>query len=207
MVQIINIKYSDNYIKIELDTGESLSLTLEVYNMYSLQKGKTIDSELYLQLKDESLKLNCKLKALNYLAIRSRSYREMRIYLTKKGFPGDIIDEILKRFKSEGYIDDYDFAVRFINSRKKSKIIGENALKRDLFKKGVSRDIIKKAIRETGADKIDPDEVYGLAVKKIKSLENKKNKLSKLLYFLRQKGFMEDQVRLIIDRLSEDGYI
>jgi regulatory protein len=207
MVQITNIKYSDNYFKINLDTGESLSLTPELYNIYDLHKGKEIDSELYLQLKEESLRLNCRQKALKYLAIRSHSYREMRVYLTKKGFPGDIIDEILKSFKDQGYIDDYDFAVRYINSKKRSKIVGVNVLKRDLFKKGVNKDIIKKAVRKTGADKTDPDEIYSLAVKKIKSLENKKNKLSKLVYFLKQKGFIDDQVRLVIDRLGEDGYI
>lgn len=207
MTQITEIRFTDSYIRIDLDTGETLKMSPEIYTMYSLSKDMMIDSPLYHQLKEESDRWQCRQKALNYLAMRSHSAQEMRTYLYKKGFSKDIIDEILTGLKDAGYIDDYDFAVRFINSKKKSKIIGENALKRDLYKKGINRDIIKKAFKATDAGSVDLNDLYDLALKKLQSLENKKNKTAKLIYFLQQKGFLENQVRSVIDRLKNEGYI
>ncbi len=206
MPQILNIKYNDSSIKAELDTGESLILPPEVFSMYSISAGKIVDSLLYQQLKEESARFTCKLQALNFLAVRSRSEQEVRNYLIKKGFSKDIINEILTAIKDRGYINDYDYAVRYISSKKKSKVIGQNLLKRDLYRKGIDKNLIRKAIKETGADLTDPEEIYKLALKKMKNLENKKNKISKLIFFLRQKGFEEESIRSVIDRFSDEEF-
>jgi regulatory protein len=205
MPQILNIKYNDSFIKVELDTGESLMLPFNVFSLYPISAGKIVDSLLYQQLKVESARFTCRQKALNYLAVRSRSEQEVRNHLLKKGFQKDIINEILAGVKDNGYLNDYDYALRYISSKKKSKVIGQNVLKRDLYKKGIDKNIIKKAIKETGADITDPDEIYGLALKKMKSLENKKNKVAKLIFFLKQKGFSEDAIRSVVDRIGNEG--
>ncbi|MBN2403753.1 MAG: RecX family transcriptional regulator [Spirochaetes bacterium] len=202
MPQVINIKYADSFIKVDLDTGESLKLAPEIFSMYSLSVEKILDGPLYQQLKEESVRFLCKEKALNYLATRSRSYLEMQTYLRKKDFPKNIIQEILNGLRDRDYINDYEYALRFINYKKKSKVIGTNSLKRDLFRKGISRDLIKKAIKETGADSVDPDEIFELALKKYKKLEGKKNRTAKLVYFLRQRGFEESAIRPVLDRLK-----
>ena len=202
MPQITNIKYADAFIKVDLDTGESLKLAPEIFSMYSISGGKILDSALYQQLKEESVRFLCKEKALNYLAIRSRSYLEMQTYLRKKDFPKNIIQEILNGLRDRGYINDYEYALRFINFKKKAKAVGINSLKRDLSIKGVSRDLINKAIKETGSDSVDPDEIYELALKKFKKLENKKNKIAKLIYFLKQRGFEDNSIRSVLNRLK-----
>lgn len=207
MTQIIDIKFSESYIRIDLDTGETLRMSPEIYSIYSLSREMMIDSPLYHQLKEESERWQCKQKALNYLAVRSRSTQEMRTYLYKKGFSKDIIDEIVTGLKDNGYIDDYDFAVRFINTKRRSKIIGENSLKRDLYKKGLNREIIKKALKATETGNPNIKDIYELALKKVIALENKKNKQVKLIYFLNQKGFQENQIRSVIDKLKNEGYI
>ncbi len=202
MASILNIKYTDNFIKVDLDTGESLKLSPEIFSMYSLAGGKILEDTLYQQLKEESVRFACREKALNYLAIRSRSYLEMQTYLRKKDFPKNIIQEILNGLRDRGYIDDYEYALRFINFKKKAKVVGANSLKRDLFKKGINRDLIKKAIKESGSDTVDADEIYELALKKFKRLENKKNRTAKLIYFLKQRGFEEAAIRSALDRLK-----
>ncbi|MBN2041732.1 MAG: RecX family transcriptional regulator [Spirochaetes bacterium] len=207
MAQITEIRYTDSYIRIDLDTGETFKMSPEVYSMYSVSREQVLDTALYQQLKEESDRWQCRQKALNYLAMRSHSAQEMKTYLYKKGFSKDIIDEILAGLKDAGYIDDYDFAVRFINSKIKSRVVGENLLKRDLYKKGVSREIINKAIKATEAGNTDINDIYDLALKKLCSLENRKNKTAKLVYFLQQKGFSESRVRQIIDRLKNEEHI
>ncbi len=205
MPEILNIKYSDTFIKVDIDTGESLMLPVEVFNMYSISAGKILDSLLYQQLKEESTRFTCKQQALNYLAMRSRSEQEVRNYLLKKGFSKDIINEIMIGIKDSGYLDDYDYALRYISNKKRSKVIGQNLLKRDLYKKGINKNLIRKALKETGADLTNPDEIYELALRKMKSLENKKNKIAKLIFFLKSKGFEDDAIRAVVDRIGNIG--
>ena len=206
MIEITEIRYVDPNFTLELSTGEKLRIPMELYSRLGVSKGKIIDSEEYGHLKEESARIECRQKAFNFLAVRARSGQEMRTYLMKKGFDKDIVEEVVHWLKDKSYINDHDFAVSFINSRIKSRLIGKNALKRDLYKKGVAREIINSALKETDADKVNPDEIYELVLKKYKSLENKKNKLLKVIYFLKQKGFEEDQVRNAVDRLRKDGF-
>jgi regulatory protein len=205
MIEITEIRFVDPHFMLELSTGEKLRLSTELYSKLGISKGKIIDSEEYGHLKEESARIECRQKAFNYLAVRSRSGLEMRTYLIKKGFNKDIVEEVVCWLKDKNYINDHDFAVSFINNRMKSRLIGRNALKRDLYKKGVSREIINTVLKETEADEVNPDDIYELALKKYNSLENKKNKLLKVIYFLKQKGFEEDQVRNSVDRLKKEG--
>jgi regulatory protein len=204
MIEVVNIKYSDSFIRVDLDNGEILSLPHEIFSLYSISKGKIIDNILHQQLKEESARFNCKQKALNYLATRSRSNQEMKNYLIKKNFPTNIIDEILIKLKESGYINDFDYAVRFIANKKRSKTVGRNLLKKDLFGKGINREIIDRAIKDTESEKSDPEEIYELALKKLKSIEGKKNQMQKIAYSLRQKGFDEDEIRTAIGKLKID---
>ncbi len=206
MFEIIDIKHKDDFIKIDFDTGESFRLTRDIFYLYSLQKGKLVDRVEYQQLKDESDRYTCKQKAFNYLSIRSRSSLELQNYLFKKGFPKDIIREIIEKLREAGYINDYDFAVSYIHHRRNRKAVGEHLLRSELYKKGISRELIKKAIKETGAEVVDLDNLYELALQKLKRLDNKKNKKTKIIYFLKQRGFGERDVRTVIDRLKGDGY-
>ena len=206
MIEIIEIRYADPHFMLELSTGEKLRISTETYSKLGISKGKIIDSEEYGHLKEESARIECRQKAFNYLAVRARSGQEMRMYLMKKGFNKDIVEEIVHWLKDKSYINDHNFAVSFINNRIKSRLIGRNVLKRDLYKKGVARETINAALKETDADKVNPEDIYELALKKYNSLDNKKNKLLKVIYFLKQKGFEEDQVRNAIDRLRKDGF-
>lgn len=202
MFQITDINYKDDYIKVNIDTGDVFDLPGDILTMYPLSAGKIIDREEYLQLKEESERYNCSRKALNYLSIRSRSSFEMNNYLTKKGFSKDTVREIIEKLKDRNYINDYDYAMSFIDHKKKGKPAGKNLLKSGLIKKGISGEIIKKAINESGINKADPDVLYGIARKKLESLENKKNRIPKLIYFLKQRGFDHDEIRAVIKRLN-----
>jgi regulatory protein len=204
MIEVTEIRYIDPHFAIGLSTGEKLMLLPELYSKYGISKGKIIDSEEYEHLKEESSRLICRHKAMNYLAVRARSGLEMRTYLIKKGFNKNIVEDAVCWLKEKEYLNDHDFALSFINSRKKSRLMGRNALKRDLFKKGIAREIINTALKETETDKTDPDDIYRLALKKYNSLGNKKNKLLKVIYFLKQKGFEEDEVRNAVNRLDKE---
>src|SRR4030042_6446396 len=204
MATIVKIKRADEYIAIELDTGESLKIPSAVDGMYRLSVGRIIDATEYAQIKEESERHRCKSMALDYLAIAPRSAAEMERYLRKTGFDHGHIRGIVTRLAESGYIDDADYAARYISNRLSRKFVGRNLLFNDLQKKGVPRNIIKKALKESEAIHSNFDELYKPAVKKYASLKNKKNGISKLDYFLQSRGFDSDLVASVIHRIRSE---
>lgn len=207
MFEITAVKHTEKFVKIDFETGESLRLSPEIFGMYSLKKGEQIDRIEYQQLKEESERFSCTRKALDYIAARIRSEREVENYLNRKKFSKHLIKEIILKLKDAGYIDDYKFAVSYINYKKERKAVGENLIKSELFKKGVAGNIVKKAMRKTESYDIDEEALYQLALKKARLLGDRKNKESKIVFFLKQRGFRDKDIRNAISGLREEGLL
>lgn len=206
MAEIVKILNKGSYISIELNDGEKFYISNDIAAQYSPVAGKIIGHLEYRQLKEESERFRCTQKALDYLSIRSRSSLELENYLKKKYFSIDIIQEIAGKLKTAGYINDMDYAVSYVKSKIKRKPVGQNLLRKELSSKGISRDIINRALKEGGGDEIDIERVYEIAKRKLISLQNKKKKMSKLAYFLNRRGFESEIINRIINRLNQEGY-
>lgn len=205
MIAIDELTYVDTHIRVALSTGERLKLPFEAARIYGLERGKSIDHMEYGQLKDESERFICRQRAMAYLAMRSRSSRELEAYLHKKGFSGELIGQTLLDCRDAGYIDDYDFALRYIRSRASSRVVGARLLKSELSKKGVPRELVKKALEEAASSLADGDALHRLAVQRLDRLKGKKNRTAKLVFFLRQRGFDGEDIRAAVDRLRREG--
>jgi regulatory protein len=202
VITISNIKIFTDHLSVELDNGEKLALPHQAGEMYRLVTGKIIDFTEYAQLKEESQRYQCKIKALNYLAVRMRSASEMERYLYKKGFAHDAVREVLHGLNESGYIDDSEYALHFINSKLNKKLVGKHLLASELQKKGISRAVIKQALKESEHRYSNIDEIYETALKKYDMLKNKKNGILKLAFFLQRRGFESEIVNIIISRIS-----
>jgi regulatory protein len=203
MVIVAKIKISERQVSVELDNGEMIDLPHEIFNLYKLHTGMILDTTEYGQLREESQRFLCRKKALDYLAIRIRTAVEMERYLQKKGFSFDMVRETVKGLSDAGYIDDYDFATRFINYRLNNKLVGKYYLAAELKKKGVSAPIIRRALKESEARHSDIEAIHEIALRKYKTLKLKKNAMSKLAYFLGRRGFDSDAVRTVIEHIKK----
>ena len=121
VLKIIKINYKEYYAKIDLDNGESLKIPIKISNNFNLSVSRAIDKLEYQQLKEESERYNCKEKAISYLAIKDRSKFEIESYLRKKGFSLNIIKEIILQIIESGYINDYDYAVKYVKELQRKK--------------------------------------------------------------------------------------
>ena len=169
-----------------------------------ISSGMELETDVYLELYDESVKFECTQRAFGFLARRSRSAGEMKTYLRKKKYSDLLVEETVNLLVEKGYINDYDFAVSLINDRIRQGRWGRDLIIRDLYLKGVSKRIIDRTIRETGADKPDPDILYGLALKKFMSVKDKSNSFERVGNFLRQRGFDFESIRKALDRLRRE---
>ncbi len=202
MATIIKTRLADECIAVEFDSGEVMKIPCGAAGPFRLEAGKTVDADEYTQMKAESQRHQSKKKALDYLAICPRSAKEMERYLSRKGFDHDLVREIVEGLRGAGYLDDADYAARYIANRCGKKLIGKNLLTNELLKRGVARDVIRDALREAGPLLSSFDDVLALAEKKYAGMKDKKNGLAKLAYFLRGRGFDPELVARVIDRVG-----
>lgn len=163
--------------------------------------------------------------SLRYVSIRPRSIAEIHEYLLKKikkikDISSDsIIIQVLDRLKELGYADDLKFAKWWVNARFSSNPKGIYAIRYELMKKNVNREIINQAINEIN---IKPNEEYDSsqeiesARKYIsKVLKNKINshstlskiKLKHLLFSrLANRGFDSKIITTVIDGILGKDY-
>ena len=204
MPGIVKLVFRDNCVQIELDNSEKLKISYDAYSMYKISSGATLTTECYMELYDESKKFECMEKAYSYLAVRSRSVDELRRYLKKKKYSDKHIEETLDQMKGRGYLNDFDFSLSFVKDKMRSGKSGKDVIIRDLYRKGIGRNIIYNVIRESGADIPDEDSLYELALKKYRSVEDKENSFMKVSNFLRGRGFDYDSITRVLRRIKKD---
>ena len=204
MPEIIKLLFKDNSITVELDSGEKLKISYDTYSMYKISSGLNITAECYSGLQEESQKFECREKAFNQLTVRARSVDEIRRYLKRKNFSDIHIEETVDFLKQKGYLNDYDFSLSCIKAKMKDGRSGKDMIIRDLYRKGIGRKIIEKAIKISGADIPDEDAVFELAMKKIITLKEKDNSLMKVSNFLRGRGFDYETINKVLRRIKKN---
>jgi regulatory protein len=89
--------------------------------------------------------------AARYLEARPRSISETRTRLSGAGYPGPLVEQVLQRLVELGYLDDLAFARAWVESRDRAHPRGESALRRELERKGVAREVTEAVLAERRA--------------------------------------------------------
>lgn len=83
-------------------------------------------------------------RAIKYLSIRPRTTQELREYFVRKEFINEVCEQVIESLIRDKFLDDEEFALWWIRGRK-SQGKAEFLIKRELEKKGVSKDIIERS--------------------------------------------------------------
>lgn len=86
--------------------------------------------------------------ALRFLEARPRSVHEVRRRLADAGYRAELIDGAVERLLALGILDDQAFARAWVESRDRAHPRGERALRRELWLKGIDRDVADPVIAE-----------------------------------------------------------
>jgi regulatory protein len=89
--------------------------------------------------------------AARLLESRPRAIAEVRRHLVFAGYDADLVEDAISRLVRLGYLDDAAFAAAWITSRDRAHPRGERALRSELLRKGVPRDVVDEAIGERDA--------------------------------------------------------
>ncbi|OGD95573.1 hypothetical protein A3F02_02515 [Candidatus Curtissbacteria bacterium RIFCSPHIGHO2_12_FULL_38_9b] len=198
-------KKQKNRFNIYIDGKFAFGADENVVAKFRIHAGLKLSATQVTNLVKESDQAKLMDQTLNFLSYRPRSEKEIRDYLTKRiskkekvswhqASESPLINNILVKFKRYKYINDSDFASWWLESRSKSNPKGILAVKYELIKKGIDRDII-----ETSLAKIPNQlKIAKIAIeKKMKSWKNhKKYELKKKIYaYLAARGFEADTIK------------
>ena len=134
--------------------------------------------------------------ALNLLSKSVKTEKEIITKLKKRGYVSEIIDNVIFKLKDYGYVNDEEFAEKYINSYSKNK--GKRLLKSELKLKGVSDAIIEDKFLSV---ENELETAIKIAEKYVKNKPVDIKTKQKCYKYLLSKGFSYDDSKTAVDKV------
>ncbi|MCP3923107.1 MAG: hypothetical protein GY714_11030 [Desulfobacterales bacterium] len=192
-----------NKNRVSIFINEKYSFSIDAISAMKIKTGMEITDEIIADLQREDLPRKAYSEGLYYLSFRSRTYSEADKHLKDKGYDDSIVEEALKKLIDINFIDDENYARQFLESKIRVNPKGALSIKYELKQKGISEDIIEKAL-------LDYDE-YEAAFSLIKKKYYKWEKLpidkvkNKIYTFLSSRGFTYDITKDVTETIVSNS--
>ena len=161
---------------------------------FHIAEDQELSQESYEKIRTEVILKRAKLRAMHLLNDMWRTGAQLREKLTRNEYPADIVEAAISYVKSFGYINDYEYARSFIESRKERK--SRREIYMQLVGKGVSRELIDEAFEESYEREDSTEAIRRLLEKKHYDWENTTpEEKKKIMAYLVRKGFGYDDIR------------
>ena len=164
-------------------------IKLEVAIKFQLKAGMQIEKSKLDEIQLATEKSQAIDKAMTHLSASMKTKKQMRDFLSKKGYTGAVTDYVLERLEYHGLVDDYAYCRAYVNSVKGK---GKRALEVDLIKRGAEKKAIAEALSEVEED---GSEALAILQKYMRSKEPTKENLYKGFKYLLSKGYEYDTAK------------
>jgi regulatory protein len=142
-------------------------------------------------------------RAVNLLTYKQRSIKELRERLLEKDWTNaEIVEEVIKKLESYGYLNDAQFAKSFAASKIRQKPVGKRVLQQKLAERKLDKETVSEAI-EKAFEETPEEEIIDRAIEKrlrLKGKPTEREDVKKFYDFLLRQGFSYDLVR---DKMRE----
>lgn len=188
--------------QIELDGQPAFVLYKGELSRYRIQKDKELPQEIYEELVGQVLTKRAKLRAMHLLEKMDRTRAELKKKLEQSGYPTKAVEEALEYVESFHYIDDARYAARYIEFQKSKK--GKARLKMELLQKGISAEIVARALEEAEEEMDAKETIRRMLQSKRKGEGPLEEKEKQRLYgFFMRKGFSSSEILSVFREISD----
>ncbi len=196
-------------LKNEVDKVKVL-VKVDTYYDLGIRKDQVITNEMLEYLKNEEQVTTAYYMCLNKITFKDRTVKEIYDLLNlKTELNIKSINDIVEQLKEKGYLDDQRYISEYLG-KKQLMLYGEKKIIRNLVKKGINMDLIKKTMEHR--EDVDEYEIANQYLNKIassirgKSINEKKNLLKKRLF---TQGFSEEVTNQAINdfNFNEDNLV
>nr|MBR6778114.1 RecX family transcriptional regulator [Clostridia bacterium] len=175
-------------------------LTLETVVKNRLKVGQIVTQEQLEEMQLESEKHTALDKALHFLSATRKTEREIRAYLTKKGYLPAVIEYVIEKLREYGFINDGEYAEAYTESAAKRK--GGRLIRMELKNKGLSDEAIDGALSELDSEQ-ELETAKKILEKYMRGKTADKATLQKAYRYLMSKGFDYEVAKAAIDAYGD----
>ena len=180
--------------KVFFDNGENMLLSADIIVKFGLNKGVTISNSAYKEVLAADKAYRVVFDALKLVSRRSYSVQSLSDKLLLKGYGPDNIKPAISRLAELGYINDEKYALvyaKYLSERSK----GEYAIKQALEEKGISKELINKALNSLKTEAEPYEQIIETIKRKFKDFNAKdKNELRRIASFFLRRGFTSEDI-------------
>jgi regulatory protein len=127
---------------------------------------------------------------LKILTAAQKSRRELEQSLARKGYPEDVVVQVLDRFDEVGLVDDATYAETIVRTRHSERGLARRGIAAELRRRGIDEDTATEAL-----DQLDPDDERAAGAKLATKLVTRTRSLDR-----------EVRVRRAVGSLARKGY-
>lgn len=187
---------------IAISGAPAFTLSEETLFRGGLQIGDELDTGAITRLLADDDVARATEAALHFLAYRARSEQEVRSRLKRGAFSPEAIDATIVKLNDWRYLDDADFARRWVESRASGKPRGQRLLQQELRQKGIDAETSKQVIAEADLDEVSA--ATELARKRLSAMtgEDPLATRRKISAYLARRGYGFDVVRKALEQAT-----
>src|ERR671921_554184 len=152
-------KRDPDRIAVDLDGSFAFALPAQLVADERITVGDALDEARVSALLAAEQASRATEAALVFLSYRPRSEKEVRDRLRRGGYDQEAIDHAISRLHEWRYLDDADFARRWVENRTAHRPRGKRLLQQELRHKGIDSETARDAIDDVDLDETGAAEV------------------------------------------------
>ncbi len=175
-------------------------LTLEATIKNRLKVGQIITPEKLSQIQLESERNTAFDKALTHISATQKTEKQVRDFLSKKGYLPAVVEYVLEKLRSYDFLNDGAYAENYVGFAAKKK--GGRLIRMELRGKGIDENAIENAL-ETIDEEQELQTASAILEKYMRNKTCDKQTLQKAYRYLLGKGFEYETIRTALGNYGE----
>lgn len=194
---ISNISFEKKKFLVSFDNGEEIKISEDTLVNFGLYKGQEVEEEFIENLKFEDEKSEALLLSYKFLQ-RNKTKQQLVDYLYKNKIQRDIIDLVLPILEEKKYLNDEDYARRYLSDALNIKKYGKIKTRYMLMSKGIDKKIIEN-VMENYDYELEYMNALELIEKRISKDETDPKIINSAKNYLQGRGFEFEIINFTLD--------
>lgn len=194
---ISNISFEKKKFLVSFDNGEEIKISEDTLVNFGLYKGQEVEEVFVENLKFEDEKSEALLLSYKFLQ-RNKTKHQLVDYLYKNKIQRDIIDIILPILEEKKYLNDEDYARRYLSDALNIKKYGKIKTRYMLMSKGIDKKIIEKVMEDYDYE-LEYMNALELIEKRISKDETDPKIINSAKNYLQGRGFEFEIINFTLD--------
>ena len=187
--------------KVFLDGQFAFVLYKGELSRYQIALDAEVEKDTVDRILEETVLKRAKLRAMHLLTDMDRTESQLRTKLKQGLYPDEIVEQALNYVKSFGYVEDENYAKRFVDSKKRVK--SRKEIYAALCQKGIAKETIERAMEACYEEEAEQEAIRRILEKKhFFDKQATGAERTKIYGYLMRKGFRCEDIRQVIQFLN-----